>query len=109
LYLAVRNACEKWTMPIRDWGQALNRFAIEERERTGFVLMIFSIYTIFRIGSARSPPCPRGTPLPSRACPVPARNGFLTVPEGFLTVPEGFLAVWEGFLAVLGRLREVSQ
>jgi transposase-like protein len=45
VYLAVRNACEKWTMPIRDWGQALNRFAIEERERTGFVLMIFSIYT----------------------------------------------------------------
>jgi transposase-like protein len=29
LYLAIRNASEKWTMPIRDWGQALNRFAIE--------------------------------------------------------------------------------
>jgi transposase-like protein len=22
LYLAIRNACKKWTMPIRDWGQA---------------------------------------------------------------------------------------
>jgi transposase-like protein len=40
LYLAVRNACEKWTMPIRDWRQALNQFAIEERKRTGSVLMI---------------------------------------------------------------------
>jgi len=29
LYLAIRNASEKWTMPIRDWGQALNQFAIE--------------------------------------------------------------------------------
>jgi transposase-like protein len=29
LYLAIRNASEKWTMPIRDWGRALNQFAIE--------------------------------------------------------------------------------
>jgi transposase-like protein len=28
LYLAIRNASEKWTMPIRDWGAALNQFAI---------------------------------------------------------------------------------
>ena len=28
LYLAVRNACEKWTMPIKEWGLALNQFAI---------------------------------------------------------------------------------
>jgi len=29
LYLAIRNASKKWTMPIKDWGQALNQFAIE--------------------------------------------------------------------------------
>jgi transposase-like protein len=29
LYLAIRNASKKWTMPIRGWGQALNQFAIE--------------------------------------------------------------------------------
>jgi len=29
MYLAIRNASEKWTMPIREWGQALNQFAIE--------------------------------------------------------------------------------
>jgi len=29
LYLAIRNASKKWTMPIRDWGTALNQFAIE--------------------------------------------------------------------------------
>jgi transposase-like protein len=28
LYLAIRNASEKWTMPIRDWGMALNQFSI---------------------------------------------------------------------------------
>jgi transposase-like protein len=28
MYLAIRNASEKWTMPIRDWGMALNQFAI---------------------------------------------------------------------------------
>jgi transposase-like protein len=39
--LAIRNASEKWTMPIRDWGQALNQFAIEVWKRTGSVLMIF--------------------------------------------------------------------
>jgi transposase-like protein len=29
LYLAIRNASKKWTMPIKEWGQALNQFAIE--------------------------------------------------------------------------------
>ncbi len=28
LYLAIRHAGEKWTMPIRNWGQALHQFAI---------------------------------------------------------------------------------
>ena len=37
LYLAIRNASEKWTMPIRDWGLALNQFAIEfGKERVPF-------------------------------------------------------------------------
>ena len=29
MYLALRNASEKWTMPIKNWRQALNQFAIE--------------------------------------------------------------------------------
>ena len=29
VYLAIRNSAKKWTMPIRDWKPALNRFAIE--------------------------------------------------------------------------------
>jgi transposase-like protein len=29
LYLAIQNASVKWTMPIRNWGAALNEFAIE--------------------------------------------------------------------------------
>jgi transposase-like protein len=28
MYLALRNAAKKWTMPIRDWCAALNQFAI---------------------------------------------------------------------------------
>jgi len=28
LYLAIRNAAKKWTMPIRDWPRALRQFAI---------------------------------------------------------------------------------
>ena len=37
LYLAVRNASKKWTMPIRDWGRALNQFAVEfGKERVPF-------------------------------------------------------------------------
>ena len=28
LYLALRNIIKKWTMPIRDWGKAINQFAI---------------------------------------------------------------------------------
>jgi transposase-like protein len=37
LYLAIRNATKKWTMPIKDWGQALNQFAIEfGKERVPF-------------------------------------------------------------------------
>lgn len=28
LYLVLRNIAKKWTMPIRDWKAALNRFTI---------------------------------------------------------------------------------
>jgi hypothetical protein len=28
MYLALRNAAKKWTMPIKDWGAALNQFAV---------------------------------------------------------------------------------
>jgi len=28
LYLALRNACKKWTMPVQNWSAALNRFSI---------------------------------------------------------------------------------
>ena len=33
LYLALRNASKKWTMPIQNWSEALNRFAILWPER----------------------------------------------------------------------------
>lgn len=33
LYLAIRNIMKKWTMPIRDWGAAINQFAIIFEER----------------------------------------------------------------------------
>ena len=37
MYLALRNASEKWTMPIKNWRQALNQFAIEfGKERVPF-------------------------------------------------------------------------
>jgi len=29
IYLAIQEASKKWTMPIRNWKQALNRFMIE--------------------------------------------------------------------------------
>jgi transposase-like protein len=38
IYLAVESASKKWTMPIRDWKPALNRFMIEfEEELTPYV------------------------------------------------------------------------
>lgn len=33
VYLAIMEASKKWTMPIRDWKSALNRFRIEFEER----------------------------------------------------------------------------
>jgi transposase-like protein len=33
IYLAIINASKKWTMPLRDWKLALNRFAMEYEER----------------------------------------------------------------------------
>ena len=33
LYLALQNIARKWTMPIRDWKNALNRFMILYPER----------------------------------------------------------------------------
>jgi putative transposase len=37
LYLALENISKKWTMPIRDWKAALNRFAIVFGERLPYV------------------------------------------------------------------------
>ena len=36
IYLAVSKASQKWTMPIRNWKPALNRFAIEYGDRFEF-------------------------------------------------------------------------
>jgi putative transposase len=33
LYLSLKNIIKKWTMPVRDWGKALNQFAIMFEER----------------------------------------------------------------------------
>ena len=33
IYLALQNLSRKWTMPIKNWKGALNRFAIEFEER----------------------------------------------------------------------------
>jgi transposase-like protein len=33
LYLALRNASEKWTMPIVGWKKALTQFAISYKDR----------------------------------------------------------------------------
>src|SRR5947209_5069044 len=33
VYLAMRNIAKKWTMPIRNWKPALNRFTVEFAER----------------------------------------------------------------------------
>jgi transposase-like protein len=28
MYLALRNAAKKWTVPVKDWGTALGQFAL---------------------------------------------------------------------------------
>jgi putative transposase len=33
VYLAIQEASRKWTMPIRNWETALNRFMIEFEDR----------------------------------------------------------------------------
>ncbi len=33
LYLGIKNISKKWTMPIRNWGEAMSRFAIEFGDR----------------------------------------------------------------------------
>ena len=33
IYLAIEQASKKWTMPIRNWKMALNRFMIEFEDR----------------------------------------------------------------------------
>ena len=33
LYLALRNITQRWTMPVKDWRAALNRFAIIFEDR----------------------------------------------------------------------------
>jgi len=36
LFLALRNISQKWSMPIRDWGQAINQFSIMHPQRLIF-------------------------------------------------------------------------
>jgi transposase-like protein len=38
LYLAIRNASKKWTIPIKQWGMALNQVSPFVRKRTGSAL-----------------------------------------------------------------------
>lgn len=38
IYLALQNITEKWTMPIKEWRAALNRFAILFAERMPLTL-----------------------------------------------------------------------
>ncbi len=33
IYLALQNITRRWTMPVKDWRAALNRFAIQYEER----------------------------------------------------------------------------
>jgi putative transposase len=33
IYLAIQDASKRWTMPIRNWKPALNRFTIEFEDR----------------------------------------------------------------------------
>jgi len=33
LYMALQNITKRWTMPVRDWGQALNQLAIKFEHR----------------------------------------------------------------------------
>lgn len=35
IYLAIQDASRKWTLTIRDWKAALNRFMIEFEDRIG--------------------------------------------------------------------------
>ena len=46
--LAIMDASRKWTMPIRNWKSALNRFCIEFEER--FDLSLKNVYRM-RTGS----------------------------------------------------------
>jgi len=33
LYLAINNISKKWSMPVKDWPEALNRFSIKFSDR----------------------------------------------------------------------------
>jgi len=37
LYLALRNAAKKWTMPLQNWHGAMNQFSIIFEERMTFL------------------------------------------------------------------------
>jgi transposase-like protein len=52
VYLAVQEASKKWTMPIRNWKTALNRFMIEFEDRLAKYVYNGS-YTKLFTGSSR--------------------------------------------------------
>jgi hypothetical protein len=56
LYLALRNISKRWTLPIRDWKVALNRFIIQFEDRMP-QLQTNPVYTKFCTRSTINP-CP---------------------------------------------------
>lgn len=49
VYLALQNIAKKWTMPIRDWKPALNRF--EARVWRSLSYLTFTLDTIYLTNS----------------------------------------------------------
>jgi transposase-like protein len=46
VYLAIQDASRKWTMPIRNWKTALNRFMIEFDDRLADYVRIGQLHRI---------------------------------------------------------------
>lgn len=75
-YLALRNISQKWTLPIRDWKEALTRFTIQFEKWRSFsiIVSLFVYWLIWRNKQGEHPNPPTSISLGWHQDTVQLRN-----------------------------------
>ena len=89
LYLSINGVSKKWTMPIRDWGLALNRFSIMFSDRFPDNLKHKKRFLNYVILSSAYPQGPQAYTDKNRVLLAYGLVDKLHLPDFFITITKG--------------------